>query len=160
MLALLLPVLLVLGLIAAARLAVEWQWFGQFDVQAVLLRRWVLQLLAFVLVFGPGSLLQLQQLQRCWRLRAEAGRKRLSALPLLRLGAQQLVVALLALLMLLSVGLSYVLVQAHDLIEAPFSGQVITGFSLVRDLPPLLPVKTRFLSVVGLAGVKPVTLAL
>ncbi len=150
MLALLLPVLLVLGLIAAARLAVEWQWFAQFDVQAVLLRRWVLQLLAFVLVFGPGSLLQLQQLQRCWRLRAEAGRKRLSALPLLRLGPRQLVVALLALLMLLSVGLSYVLVQARELIQAPFSGQVITGFSLVRDLPPLLPVSLAALLVLPL----------
>ncbi len=139
LLVLLLPVGLVLALIAAARLAVEWQWFGQFDAQAVILRRWILQLLAFALVFGPGSLLQLQQLQRCWRLRGEAGRKRLSLLPLLRLGSRQLVVALLALLMLLTVGLSYVLVQARDLIQAPFSGQVITGFSLVRDLPPLLP---------------------
>lgn len=146
----LLPVLLVLALIGAARLAVEWQWFGQFDVQAVLLRRWVLQLLAFVLVFGPGSLLQLQQLQRCWRLRAEAGRKRLSTVPLLSLGPRQLVVVLLGLLMLLSVGLSYVLVQARELIQAPFSGQVITGFSLVRDLPPLLPLSLAALLVLPL----------
>ena len=61
--------LLVLG----PRLSIEWQWFGEFGLQAVVLRRWLLQLLAFVLVMGLGVPLQLQQLQRCWRLRGEAG---------------------------------------------------------------------------------------
>ena len=49
-----LAVILLLG-----RMAVEWHWFGQFELQSVLLRRWGLQLVAFVLVFGGGSLLQL-----------------------------------------------------------------------------------------------------
>ncbi len=41
-----LALLLLFGL---ARLAIEWQWFAQFGLQAVVLRRWLLQLLAFSL---------------------------------------------------------------------------------------------------------------
>jgi uncharacterized membrane protein (UPF0182 family) len=121
------------------RMAVEWHWFGQFELQSVLLRRWGLQLVAFVLVFGGGSLLQLKQVQRCWRLRQEATTKSLSPEPLLRLGGSRLLLALVALLLLLATGLAYLVLQARDLIGAPFSGQVITGFSVLLDLPPLLP---------------------
>ena len=129
-----LAVILLLG-----RMAVEWHWFGQFELQSVLLRRWGLQLVAFVLVFGGGSLLQLKQLQRCWRLRQEATTKPLGPEPLLRLGGSRLLLALVALLLLLATGLAYLVLQARDLIGAPFSGQVITGFTVLLDLPPLLP---------------------
>ncbi|MFM7312091.1 MAG: UPF0182 family protein, partial [Cyanobium sp.] len=126
-------------LVLSARLAVEWHWFAQFGFQGVLLKRWLLQIGAFALVCGPLSLLQLQQLQRCWRLRQESERKQVPAEALLTLKPSQLVLTLLALLLLLAMGLSYVLVQARALIEAPFSGNVISGFSLLQDLPPLLP---------------------
>ena len=122
-----------------SRLAIEWRWFGQFGFEGMLLRRWLLQLGAFALVCGPLSVLQLQQLQRCWRLRQECRGKPLPATPLLRLDPPGLVLLLLGLLFLLVVGLSYVLVQARGLIAAPFSGNVISGFPLLRDLPPLLP---------------------
>lgn len=128
-----------LALVLWSRLAIEWRWFSQFGFEGMLLRRWLLQIGAFVLVCGPLSVLQLQQLQRCWRLRQQSGRKQLPETPLLRLAPFQLVPVLLGLLLLLVIGLSYVLVQARSLIAAPFSGNVISGFSLLRDLPPLLP---------------------
>ncbi len=142
-----LAILLALGLAVwtAARLGIEWLWFAQFDFQVILLRRWLLQCCAFALVFGLGSVLQLKQLQRCWRLRDEVeppgGHSRE---PMLRLGSSALVVVLIGLLLLLVGGLSYLMVQARGLIANPFSGEVITGFSVLRDLPPLL--------VAGLAG--------
>ena len=133
-------VALVLAMVLASRLAIEWRWFAQFGFQWVLLRRWLLQVGAFCLVCGPLSLLQLQQLQRCWRLRQEWRRKQLPPTPLLHLGSLPLVLLLLGLLLLLVVGLAYLLVQARGLITAPFSGNVLSGFSLLRHLPPLLPV--------------------
>jgi len=129
------PVLL---LVVWARLAVELQWFAQFRFEAVLLRRWGLQVVTFLLVFGVGSLLQLQQLGRCWRLRQDARAKALPPAPIARLGSRLLVSCLLGLLLLLVAGLCYLLVQARGLITAPFSGAVITGFPLFRDLPPQL----------------------
>ncbi|MFM7085876.1 MAG: UPF0182 family protein [Cyanobium sp.] len=131
--------LLALLLVVSSRLTVEWRWFAQFGLQGVLLRRWWLQLGAFLLVCGPLSLLQLLQLQRCWRLRQESQRRILPAEPLLQLDAFRLVPVLVALLLLLVLGLSFVLMQARDLITAPFSGTVVTGLSLLRDLPLLLP---------------------
>ncbi|MEI6112776.1 MAG: hypothetical protein WCP63_14085, partial [Cyanobium sp. ELA712] len=62
-------------LVLLPRLGIEWQWFAQFDVEVVLLRRWLLQVLAFGLVLGLGIPLQLQQLQRSWRLRQAPGPK-------------------------------------------------------------------------------------
>jgi len=132
-LALLLAVVLVLP-----RLVIESQWFDQFDAEPVILRRWLLQLLGFALVLGLGVPLQLQQLRRCWRLRQGWARKQLPSLPLLRLPPAQLLVLLAALLLLLAGGLSYLLVQARDLIAAPFSGDVITGIPVFADLPPWL----------------------
>jgi uncharacterized membrane protein (UPF0182 family) len=132
------PLLLLGLLILVARLSVEWQWFAQFGFQAVLLRRWLLQLLAFAVVMGFGVPLQLQQLQRCWRLRQEAPRKTLPAAPLIRLSQGPLLLALAALLLLLAGGLTYLMVQARDLIAAPFSGKVITGIPVLTDLPPWL----------------------
>ena len=82
---------LVLGLLVlGSRLAVESQWFAQFGAASVLWRRWLLQLLAFVVVMGLGVPLQLQQLSRCWRLRQEAPRKTLPQNPLLVLGQRGL----------------------------------------------------------------------
>lgn len=125
-------------LVVLPRLVVESQWFAQFQAAPVLWRRWLFQLLAFSVVMGLGVPLQLQQLQRCWRLRREAPRKRLPEAPLLALGSAPLVAVLAALLLLLSGGLTYLLVQAKDLIAAPFSGTVITGIPVLADLPPWL----------------------
>ena len=150
---LLLPLVLafaVLLLVVSARLAIEWRWFAQFGFEAVLLRRWWLQLGAFCLVCGPLSLLQLWQLQRCWRLRQESDRKQLPSSPLLRLGSTPLVLVLLGLLLLLVLGLSYVLVQARDLIAAPFSGNVLSGWLLLRQLPVALPLALAALLVLPL----------
>ena len=130
---------LLLGvLVLGSRLAVESQWFAQFGADSVLWRRWLLQLLAFVVVMGLGVPLQLQQLSRCWRLRQEAARKSLPEAPLLVLGQRGLLAVLLSLLLLLAGGFTYLMVQAKDLIAAPFSGRVITGIPVLADLPPWL----------------------
>jgi len=130
---------LTVALLLSSRLAVEWRWFSQFGFQQVLLRRWLLQLGAFALVFAPLAFLQLQQLQRCWLLRQQSARKLLPESPLLRLGPRPLVLVLVTLLLLLVLGLSTLLVQARDLIGSPFSGRVLIGFALLRELPPVLP---------------------
>ncbi|MFN9646530.1 MAG: UPF0182 family protein [Cyanobacteriota bacterium] len=134
-LATLLALALAGGALLLARLLVEWQWFAQFGFQSILLRRWLLQLIAFVGVLGIGSLLQLQQLQRCWGLRQGRILETLPPRPILRLSGLRLVLSLLALLLLLLGGLGYLLVQARGLIAAPFSGEVMTGVSLFRDRP-------------------------
>ena len=130
--------LLLGGFVLLSRLVVETQWFAQFGAEAVLWRRWLFQLLAFAVVMGLGVPLQLQQLSRCWRLRQEAPRKLLPQAPLLALGHTGLVALLVALLLLLAGGLTYLMVQAKDLIAAPFSGRVITGIPVLADLPPWL----------------------
>ena len=127
--------LLVFGL---ARLAIEWQWFAQFGLASVVLRRWLLQLLAFGLVFGLGSWLQLQQLQRCWRLRQGVAQKQLPSDPILRLGSLGLVASLLGLLLALALGLAYLLVQAKGLIASPFGGEVMTGLTSTSTWSPLM----------------------
>jgi hypothetical protein len=136
--AVLLLALVVLVIVLASRLIIEWLWFAEFAAQGMLLRRWLLQIAAFTLVMGLGVPLQLQQLQRCWRLRQQPGRKTLPAQPILVLGSWGLALILLALLALLVVGLSFLWVQAQGLIAEPFSGQVITGLSGVVGLPLVL----------------------
>lgn len=126
------------ALVLLPRLLVEGQWFAEFDSAPVILRRWLLQLLGFGVVLGLGVPLQLQQLKRCWRLRQEAARKILPAAPLIALGSRWLVVVLGALLLLLAGGFTYLMVQARDLIAAPFSGKVITGIPVLADLPPFV----------------------
>ncbi len=135
-----LPLVLLLALamglaVLLPRLGIEWQWFAQFDAEVVLLRRWLLQLIAFTLVLGLGIPLQLQQLQRSWRLRQAAAPKPIPALPLLTLSPLPLLLLLGTLLLLLAGGLTYLLVQARDLIASPFSGRVITGIPVLADLP-------------------------
>ena len=127
--------LVVLLVVALSRLGIEWLWFGQFNAQGLLLRRWLLQITAFALVMGLGVPLQLQQLQRCWGLRQQHRSKRVPSEPLLRLGQGPFLLVFALLLVLLAVGLTYLMVQAHDLIAAPFSGQVITGIPVLADLP-------------------------
>ena len=133
---LVLPLLLLLLL--AARLGLEWQWFQQFGLAPVASRRWLLQLLAFAVVMGLGVPLQLQQLQRCWRLRQQSSRAELPPSPLVQLGPRRLVLVLAGLLLLLAGGLTYLVVQARGLISDPFSGDVITGVPVIADLPPWL----------------------
>ena len=134
---LLVPAAIAVG-VALLRLALEWEWFAQFGFQSVALRRWLLQLIAFLVVVGLGIPLQLQQLQRCWQLRQRSAAKILPAQPLLRLDPGPLVALLGVLLILLVGGLAYLALQARGLIVAPFSGEVISGAPVVADLPPLL----------------------
>lgn len=121
----------------ASRLAVEWQWFEQFGFQSVLLKRWWYQLLAFAGVLGIGLVLQLKQLQRCWRLRQSQDRKDLPPRPIVQLQNSQLILALVGLMVLLIGSLGYLLIQAKGLIAAPFSGEVMTGLPVLKDLPYL-----------------------
>ena len=130
--------LLLGALVLLPRLGIERQWFAQFGAESVVMRRWLLQVLAFVVVLGLGVPLQLQQLSRCWRLRQEAARKVLPEAPLVVLGPRLLTSVLVGLLVLLAGGFTYLMVQAKDLIAAPFSGQVITGIPVLADLPPWL----------------------
>ena len=137
--AFLIPAAILLG-VAVPRLGVEWEWFGQFGFESVVLRRWLLQLSAFLVVMGLGIPLQLQQLQRCWNLRQRAGSKILPPDSLFRLNPGPLVAVQAVLLILLVGGLAYLEVQARGLIAAPFSGDVISGFPVFADLSPLLMV--------------------
>lgn len=129
-------VLLVAGFVVLlARMGVESQWFGQFGAEWVLWRRWLLQLAAFALVGGLGIPLQMQQLSRSWQLRQPASDKVFPDAPLATLGQGPLLLILGGLLLLLTGGLTFLLVQARGLIASPFSGKVITGFSVLADLP-------------------------
>ena len=128
---------LITGTWLLSRLTVEWQWFEQFGFQSVLLKRWLYQLMAFAGVLGIGLVLQLKQLQRCWRLRQSQERKELPIHPVVQLENRSLVLALVGLMVLLIGSLGYLLIQARGLISAPFSGEVITGLSVLKDLPYL-----------------------
>lgn len=121
-----------------SRLGIEWLWFSQFGAQAVALKRWLIQLLTFALVVGLGGILQLKQLQRCWRLRRVVDPKDLPPAPLVALRGWSLVALFALLLVVMATGLTYLVIQAQDLIDAPFSGQVITGIPRIVDLPAAL----------------------
>ena len=142
------------ALVLLPRLLVEGQWFAEFDSAPVILRRWLLQLLGFGVVLGLGVPLQLQQLKRCWRLRQEAPRKSLPAAPLVTLGSRWLVLVLGVLLLLLAGGFTYLMVQARDLIAAPFSGKVITGIPVLADLPPLEQLQAKILGLLQAPATK------
>ena len=94
--------LLLLVVIGTSRLAIEWLWFAEFNAQPLVLRRWLLQLVAFALVMGLGVPLQLQQLQRCWRLRQQHRQKQVETRALLQLGQRSLLSVLCLLLLLLA----------------------------------------------------------
>ena len=129
-------VALVAGLtIALGRLGIEWQWFSQFDAQWVALKRWLIQIVTFLVVMGFGGFLQLNQLQRSWRLRRVIDAKDLPPEPLVALRGWSLLLLFASLLLLLAAALTYLVIQAQDLIDAPFSGQVITGIPVLADLP-------------------------
>ena len=54
-----------LAVVVLPRFWIEWNWFEQFSLGVVLLRRISLQVLALSLVLGIGIPVQLQQLNRC-----------------------------------------------------------------------------------------------
>ncbi|NDC15837.1 MAG: UPF0182 family protein, partial [Synechococcaceae bacterium WB9_2_170] len=121
---------LLLALLLLPRLWVEQAWFDQFQLRAMLLRRWGLQLLAFLAVLG----LLRQGTQTKGPALGKPGRK-----PLLALEGWPLALALALQLALLVGGLTYLLVQARGLINEPFNDAVLSGFPVLADLPlPLL----------------------
>ena len=71
--------LLLLGWLMA-RIWIEWQWFGQFQLAPVLLRRWLLQLAGGLLGLGVAAGLQ-HWLGRIWAL-PQGGERRLPLGPL------------------------------------------------------------------------------
>ncbi len=128
-----------LALVLISRLGLELDWFAQFGFESVLWRRWWLQIGAFLLVMGLGVSLQMQQLQRCWRLRSASATKVMPRQAMLRLEPLPLVLVLAGLELLLAAGLTYLIVQARGLISAPFSGEIFSGFPVLAELPlPLL----------------------
>ena len=126
------------------RLWIELQWFQQFELGPVVLKRWGLQFLALVLVLGIGIPVQLNQLQRCWKLRRRdpAYRGESIFMPLKGWG---LLLVLLLVLGLLSTATSYLFVQALGLLQEPFSGIVLSSFPVLGSLPLAL--------VIGIAAV-------
>ena len=124
-----------LTLLVSSRLWIEWEWFQHLGFVDVVRRRWLMQVAAFLLVFGLGVPLQLQQMGRCWNLRLQAARKTLRPLVLLRVRGRPYLLMIGLLLLLLAGGLTYLIVQAQDLITAPFSGEVISGLPVLGDLP-------------------------
>ncbi len=124
----------VLALVLLPRLWIELQWFKQFDLGPVVLKRWGLQFLALGLVLGIGIPVQLNQLQRCWKLRRRdpAYRGESVFIPLRGWG---LLVLLVLVLGLLSTATSYLFVQALGLLREPFSGVVLSSFPVLGSLP-------------------------
>ena len=131
-------------LLVGPRVWIELRWFEQFNLGGVLLRRLGLQLTALLLVLGIGIPIQLQQLQRCWKLRRH-GRPHQGETVLLPLRGWGLACAIVLLLSVLATSLAYLLVQAEGLIEEPFSGLVLSSFPVLGELPLSL--------VIGLAAV-------
>mgnify|MGYP000701462225 CR=1 FL=1 len=131
-------------LVLLPRLWIELQWFQQFELGPVVLKRWGLQFLALVLVLGIGIPVQLNQLQRCWKLRRRdpAYRGESIFMPLKGWG---LLLVLLLVLGLLSTATSYLFVQALGLLQEPFSGIVLSSFPVLGSLP--LPL------VIGIAAI-------
>ena len=124
-----------LALLASSRLWVEWEWFRQLGFADVVARRWLIQAVTFLVVMGLGVPLQLQQMGRCWNLRLQAARKTLRPLVLLRMRGRPYLLVMGLVLLLLAGGLTYLIVQANDLITDPFSGDVISGLPVLGDLP-------------------------
>ena len=121
-------------LVVLPRLWIELQWFQQFELGPVVLKRWGLQFLALALVLGIGIPVQLNQLQRCWKLRRRdpAYRGESMFMPLRSWG---LLVSLVVALGLLSTATSYLFVQALGLLQEPFSGIVLSSFPVLGSLP-------------------------
>tara|TARA_B100001939_G_scaffold115132_1_gene99586 strand:+ start:822 stop:3587 length:2766 start_codon:yes stop_codon:yes gene_type:complete len=124
----------VMALVLLPRLWIELQWFEQFGLGPVVLKRWGLQFLALTLVLGIGIPVQLNQLQRSWRLRRRdpASRGEDMFLPL---NGWALLLVLLLVLGLLSTATSYLFVQAFGLLREPFSGIVLSSFPVLGSLP-------------------------
>lgn len=114
------------------RLWVELAWFEQFQFEQLLLRRWVVQGVAFIAVLGLGIPLQLQQLQRCWSLRSQNQIQRGNLPPLKGWGLSFVLALLLSSLLL---GLTYLLVQARGLINAPFNNEALSGLPMLAGVP-------------------------
>ena len=121
-------------LVVLPRLWIELQWFQQFELGPVVLKRWGLQFLALALVLGIGIPVQRNQLQRCWKLRRrdQAYRGESMFMPLRSWG---LLVSLVIALGLLSTATSYLFVQALGLLQEPFSGIVLSSFPVLGSLP-------------------------
>ena len=124
----------VLALVLLPRLWIELQWFKQFDLGPVVLKRWGLQFLALGLVLGIGIPVQLNQLQRCWKLRRRDPAYRGESVFIPQRG-WGLLVLLVLVLGLLSTATSYLFVQALGLLREPFSGVVLSSFPVLGSLP-------------------------
>lgn len=147
---LLAAVVLMAGLLAAARLWVEWQWFVQFGWGGVLLRRWGLQLALAALGVALGLVMQ-RWLQRFWRAADAAARRRfpLAPLPYAASLLALLVAQLLPVLLLLSL--------ARRLVLDPFDPQRLHGVVLLLDgsLPGLLALGVGLALAAGLLLLRP-----
>lgn len=145
---------LLVGLLAAARLWVEWQWFAQFGWGAVLLRRWGLQLALAALGVVLGLVMQ-RWLQGFWRAATPQARRRfpLAPLPYAASLVALLVAQLLPVWLLLSL--------ARRLVLDPFDPQRLHGVVLLLDgsLPGLLALGVGLLLAAVLLLLQPLATA-
>jgi len=130
--------LLLLGWLMA-RVWIEWQWFGQFQLAPVLLRRWLLQLAGGLLGLGVAAGFQ-HWLGRIWAL-PQAGGRRLPLAPL------SYGLALLTLLLLQVVPTALLLALAHRLVAEPFDPRRLHGLVVLEGHRPEL-----LLTVLPVAG--------
>ena len=99
----------------------------------MVLKRWGLQLLALVLVLGIGIPVQLNQLQRSWKLRRrDPAYRGESVLMPLRGGSY---CCCCCWCWACSAPPSYLFVQALGLLQEPFSGVVLSSFPVLGSLP-------------------------
>ena len=120
-------------LVVLPRLWIELQWFQQFELGPVVLKRWGLQFLALALVLGigiPVHSISCSAAGSCARDPAYRGESMF--MPLRSWG---LLVSLVVALGLLSTATSYLFVQALGLLQEPFSGIVLSSFPVLGSLP-------------------------
>ncbi len=121
--------LLLLGWLMA-RIWIEWQWFAQFQLAPLLLRRWLLQLAGALLGLGVAAGLQLW-LGRIWRL-PQGGERRLP------LGPFPYALALLLLLLAQVLPMGLLLALARRLVEEPFDPRRLHGLIALEGYGPEL----------------------
>jgi uncharacterized membrane protein (UPF0182 family) len=145
-------VLVSVALVLCSRLWVEWEWFGQFGWQAVLARRWLVQLLGALLGLGVGVALQ-RWLLGTWRLPAR------SVEPLrFALTGRRYVGALLCCAALQVLPLLLVLELARRLWLDPFDSRRLHGLVLLTGGSWLALVLVASVAVVALL-LRPIAVA-
>ncbi|MEB3353319.1 MAG: UPF0182 family protein [Cyanobacteriota bacterium] len=135
--------LVVVGVVLAARLWVEWHWFDQFRWSVVLLRRWGLQFAGAALGLLGGLGLQ-RWLGWFWCLPRDAGQRRFALPP------KPFALALMAAAGMQLLPLLLLLRLAQRLLEDPFDPRRLYGLVALADPASVFWLPAAVLAVIAL----------